>query len=177
MVLSTIASGYAYTVKGVFGFFKKTFYANQYALSSIKRIISKILQYLYDHEMVEIYGDELVATKFGRRVSELYIDPLSAVIINDSLNQQSLKLTNFSFLHLIMEAFQTEGQTNENSQHQMYRFVQAKDGAMKGEYGSHCLSVIPASMNLEPFAINLPSAWTIFLLYWNCQELESGVIW
>jgi helicase len=102
-VLSTIASGYAHTVEGVYNFFERTFYAHQYAISTIKRIISKILQYLYDQEMLELYGDNIVATKFGRRVSELYIDPLSAVIIRDSIRQKLSELTNLSFLHLIME--------------------------------------------------------------------------
>lgn len=102
-VLSTIASGYAQTVTGVFDFFKRTFYAHQYSITTIQRIISKILQYLYDHEMLEIYGNDLVATRFGKRVSELYIDPLSALIINDSLKQKPLQLTNLSFLNLIMQ--------------------------------------------------------------------------
>lgn len=102
-VLSTIASGYAHTVTGVYDFFNKTFYAHQYAIGTIKRIIRKNLQYLYDQEMLELYGDDIVATKFGRRVSELYIDPLSGVILRDSLKQKLKKFTNLSLLHLIMQ--------------------------------------------------------------------------
>ena len=102
-VLSTIASGYAHTINGIYNFFERTFYAHQYAISAIKRIISKILQYLYDQEMLELYGDNIVATKFGRRVSELYIDPLSGVIIRDSLRQKLSHLTSLGLLHLIMQ--------------------------------------------------------------------------
>ena len=46
--------------------------------------------------MLELYGDNIVATKFGKRVSELYIDPLSGVIIRDSLKQELKDLTNLS---------------------------------------------------------------------------------
>ena len=46
-------------------------------------------------------GRELVATKFGKRVSELYIDPMSAVIIRDGLYNRAKKMTDFSLLHLI----------------------------------------------------------------------------
>ncbi|MCW3997348.1 MAG: DEAD/DEAH box helicase [Candidatus Bathyarchaeota archaeon] len=102
-VLSTIASGYAHTENGVYDFFNRTFYAHQYNIRAIKRIIAKILQYLYDQEMLELYGDNIVATRFGRRVSELYIDPLSGVLIRDSLKQKPLRLTSLSLLHLITQ--------------------------------------------------------------------------
>jgi helicase len=53
--------------------------------------------------MLELYRDNIVATKFGKRISELYIDPLSGVIIRDSLKQELKNLTNLSLLHLIMQ--------------------------------------------------------------------------
>ncbi|HIJ07847.1 TPA: hypothetical protein HA274_00615 [Candidatus Bathyarchaeota archaeon] len=45
-------------------------------------------------------GEHVSATKFGKRVSELYIDPLSAVVIRDSVKNASSKLTDLSLLHL-----------------------------------------------------------------------------
>ena len=100
-VLSTIASGFAQTQTGVYDFFSKTFYAHQYNLKAIERLIAKTLQYLYDEEMLEFYGDNIVATKLGKRVSELYIDPLSGVIIRDAIQHEPLKLTSLSLFHLI----------------------------------------------------------------------------
>ena len=100
-VLSTIASGFADTQNGVYDFFGKTFYAHQYDLKAIERIIAKTLQYLYDEEMLDLYGDQIVATKLGKKVSELYIDPLSGVIIRDALRQKPLQLTSLSLFHLI----------------------------------------------------------------------------
>jgi helicase len=51
--------------------------------------------------MVEFEGEELKATRFGRRVSELYIDPVSAVILRDGLYTRAKDVTEVSFLHLI----------------------------------------------------------------------------
>jgi helicase len=100
-VLATIASDFAHSENGLYEFFGKTFYAHQYDTEAIKGLIAKILKYLYDEDMLEIFGDEINATKFGKRVSELYIDPASAVIIRDSLKRKPLLLTEFSLLHMI----------------------------------------------------------------------------
>jgi helicase len=51
--------------------------------------------------MVEFEGEELRATRFGRRVSELYIDPVSAVILRDGLYARAKHVTDVSLLHLI----------------------------------------------------------------------------
>jgi helicase len=100
-VLATIASDFAHTENGIYEFFGKTFYAYQYDVKAIKSIIAKILKYLYDEEMLELFGSDIYATKFGKRVSELYIDPLSAVEIRDALRHEPTYLTDLSLLHLI----------------------------------------------------------------------------
>lgn len=100
-VLATIASDFAHTENGIFEFFGKTFYAYQYDVKAIKSIIAKILKYLYDEEMIELFGSEIYATRFGKRVSELYIDPLSGVEIRDALRSKPKHLTELSLLHLI----------------------------------------------------------------------------
>ena len=100
-VLATIASDFAHTENGIYDFFGKTFYAYQYDVKAIKSIIAKILKYLYDEEMLELSGENIYATKFGKRVSELYIDPASAVVIRDALRQKPAYLTDLSLLHLI----------------------------------------------------------------------------
>ncbi len=100
-VLATVASDFAFTENGVYEFFGKTFYAHQYDVKAIKSVIAKILKYLYDEEMINVDGDNVFATKFGKRVSELYIDPVSAVIIRDALKHKPPRLTDLSMLHLI----------------------------------------------------------------------------
>jgi len=48
-----------------------------------------------------VSGKNVYATKFGRRVSELYIDPVSAVIIREALLNRAPRITDISFLHMI----------------------------------------------------------------------------
>ena len=100
-VLATVASDFAHTENGIYEFFGKTFYAYQYDVKAIRSIIAKILKYLYDEEMLEVAGDNIYATKLGKRVSELYIDPASAVVIRDAVKHKPAYLTDLSLLHLI----------------------------------------------------------------------------
>jgi len=100
-VLATIASDYAHTEEELFEFFGKTFYAYQYDVKAIKSIIVKILKYLFDEQMITVDRRDIYATKFGKRVSELYIDPLSAVIMRKALTKKPGYLTEFSLLHMI----------------------------------------------------------------------------
>ena len=100
-VLSTIASGFADTEQGIYEFFGKTFYAYQFDVKAIKSIIAKILRFLHDEKMILALGDHILATKYGKRISELYIDPLSGVIIRDALQNKPPILSEFSLLHLV----------------------------------------------------------------------------
>ncbi len=100
-VLATVASDFAHSETGIYEFFGKTFYAYQYDVKAIKSIIAKILKYLYEEQMLDVKGNDIYATKFGKRVSELYIDPESAVVIRDALKNRPDFLTDFGLLHLI----------------------------------------------------------------------------
>jgi helicase len=100
-VLATVATRFATTEDGLGRFFAKTFYAFQYDPKMIKGKLGDILSFLHREQMVEFAGEELKATRFGRRVSELYIDPVSAVILRDGLYTRAKHVTDVSFLHLI----------------------------------------------------------------------------
>ena len=100
-VLSTVAAGYAHSEEGLYNFFARTFYAHQYGPRLIKTKIGDILRFLFKEEMVLLEGKDLSASKFGKRVSELYIDPMSAVILRDGLYNRAKKMTDLSILHLI----------------------------------------------------------------------------
>ena len=100
-VLATVASDFAHSENGVYEFFAKTFYAYQYDVKAIKGIIGKILKFLYEEKMIDFVGDNIYATKFGKRISELYIDPLTGVVIRDALKNKPRDITDFGLLHLI----------------------------------------------------------------------------
>jgi len=100
-VLATVATRFATSEEGLVNFFAKTFYAFQYDPKMIRSKLEDILTFLNREQMVEFEGQDLQATRFGRRVSELYIDPVSAVILRDGLYTRAKHVTEVSFLHLI----------------------------------------------------------------------------
>jgi len=100
-VLATIASDFAHTEQGIYDFFGQTFYAYQYDPKAIKSVIIKILKFLHDEKMIEASEANIYATRFGRRVSELYIDPVSGVIIRDALQKRPPPSTDISYFQVI----------------------------------------------------------------------------
>ncbi|MBD3172781.1 DEAD/DEAH box helicase [Candidatus Bathyarchaeota archaeon] len=99
--LAAISADYAQTEEGLLDFFGSTFYGYNYPTAGIKLILGGILRYLNREDMIEYDGNRLVPTDFGRRVSELYIDPLTAVVLRDGLKRGALDITDFTWLHLI----------------------------------------------------------------------------
>ncbi len=99
--LAVVASDYAHTEQGIVDFFSQTFYGYHYPMGNIKLILAGILSYLRREDMIRYKGDYVYATDFGRRVSELYIDPQSAVILRDGLRRGALDVTDLTWLHLI----------------------------------------------------------------------------
>ena len=112
-VLSLIATEFVKTKEELLEFFEKTFYAQQYEdLEGIEIILTKIIHLLEEWEFLkssedfksalDIKEEKLEATKLGKRVSELYIDPLTAYEILACLRKASSKIIKeFSFLHVI----------------------------------------------------------------------------
>jgi len=99
--LAAIASDYAHSEQGLLDFFGGTFYGYHYPPANIQLILGNILRYLRLEDMIEFKGEYIHATDFGRRVSELYIDPLSAVVLRDGLREGTVDVTDFTWLHLI----------------------------------------------------------------------------
>jgi len=103
-VLSTIAMNFASDKEGIMNFIRQTFFGHQRDPDEVEYMIDLIVKFLKDEALLEQSGSRLRATKFGRRTSQLYIDPKSAVIIRDGLSKASKiidQTTDVSFLHLI----------------------------------------------------------------------------
>jgi helicase len=126
-VLSLIATGGASTREELMDFFRKTFYAHQYRdMTAFEREMGKVLATLRQYGFVEdargkdadagVPGgfvrasslssagkEELRATKVGKRVAELYIDPLSAnhMIKGLSKMREEKKESELSVLHVL----------------------------------------------------------------------------
>jgi len=72
-------------LKDLAQFIRETFYGHQNDIGTTEFQVKNVLRFLIDGEMLENDGSNLNVTKFGSRVSQLYIDPLSAVILRKGL--------------------------------------------------------------------------------------------
>jgi len=85
-VLSIIATGFINSRDALRSFFAKTFYGFQYGNTGhINRVLDEVIEDLRKWEMIKVIDSAYVATKLGSRVSELYIDPLSAKWMVDAI--------------------------------------------------------------------------------------------
>jgi len=108
-VLAAIATGSARSEEEIAEFFEHTFLAVQTEIAYLREILERILAFLEEHEMIRREEDgALKATFFGKRVSDLYLDPQSAVTFRDALSKLG-KRADFGILHAI--AATTEMQT------------------------------------------------------------------
>lgn len=85
-ILASIATGAVSTEESLYSFINETFFAHQNEVVMIEGIISTVLEYLEREKFIERIGDSIVATLFGKRTSDLYIDPLSAAKLREALD-------------------------------------------------------------------------------------------
>ncbi len=86
-VLASVAGLFTTTHAELAGFLEKTFFAFQSGAGRLASIAEEITGFLEAEGMMVREGAALAATRFGRRVSELYIDPLTAVVLRDALHR------------------------------------------------------------------------------------------
>lgn len=118
--LALIASGITFSKESLLEFFSKTFYAHQYGdLSILRNKLEDVIEMLKDFGFVkgsersesdenpfrsasDFAGDEkLEATLIGKRVSELYIDPVTAHYLIKNLGKSDKSIHPFALLQLI----------------------------------------------------------------------------
>ena len=101
-VLSAISDNFIFDLDSMEKFFSKTFYAHQYKnLSELFVKIQEIISELQEIGFVESDAKSIKATKLGRRVSELYLDPISAYKIILALQQQRKKYGELFYLYAL----------------------------------------------------------------------------
>jgi len=112
-LLSLIATEHVRTKEQIMDFFSKTFWAFQYKdMKRLEAIINKMLALLDEFEFIESnkadfttaleYANEsYIATAVGKRVAELYLDPLTAHKIIEGMKTAAKKsYSSFSLLQL-----------------------------------------------------------------------------
>jgi helicase len=85
-VLAFIASRMLRTHEGILAFLNETLYGYQFANTrELEEILKDVLKELESWEFITKQGSTYLPTRIGERVSELYIDPLSARWLIDTL--------------------------------------------------------------------------------------------
>jgi helicase len=116
-LLSLIATGFVKNKKNIIDFFEKTFWAHQFKdMLRMEMIIDKMLDLLEHWEFIRsskedsdfqsalsVVKQEYKATPIGRRVSELYLDPLSAHDIIKGMRKATGRdsVKSFGYLQLL----------------------------------------------------------------------------
>lgn len=114
-LLSLIATNFVDTKKEIVEFFSKTFWAHHFQdMERLEEIITKMIRLLENYEFItstekegfvsasDINTEKYSATTLGKRVAELYIDPLTAYSFVCNLRKALKKSYNeFSFLQMV----------------------------------------------------------------------------
>ena len=166
-MLALISSGMTPTRKDLLDFFSKTFYAFQYKdLSELNIIIGKVITMLKEFRFVAsesepantlqngfqsaanmMHGnsEELKPTHMGKRVSELYLDPLTAHKLINGLKEANEKncLETFNLLQMISNTMEMG----------MRMSLRKRDHSMVNEIilkqGNRILGRIPNEWNID----------------------------
>ena len=84
--LALVASNFSTSMDQLLEFYQKTFYAHQFGdMQQVAEKIRDVVKSLREYEFIK--EDELKATKIGKKVSDLYIDPDSAHYMLESLEK------------------------------------------------------------------------------------------
>lgn len=97
-LMALIASEFCKTEDSVLDFFSKTFYAYHYGdASSMEEKIFEILNMLEEWDFIKKKEGKMKATLIGKRISELYIDPLTAHNFTESLSKANKRKITLPF--------------------------------------------------------------------------------
>jgi helicase len=100
-ILSSIATETVSSWNGLLQFLSSTFFAHQSDVSGLEEMTQRIVDYLKQEGMVQVEEENYVATFLGKRVSDMYIDPVTAVRLRESLRRYHPGMGTFGFLHAI----------------------------------------------------------------------------
>lgn len=103
-ILSFIATGFIKDKKRMYEFMGKTLYSFQYGVEShLYNIISGVIDELNKWGFIQGTENDLSATRLGKRISELYIDPLSAKWIVENIGSSKDDISNLYMISNTIE--------------------------------------------------------------------------
>ena len=99
-ILGLVATGDASSEEEIIDFLRSTFFGHRSKLHGAERVVGNAVNHLISEGMV-VRGDGLTATPFGKRTSDLYIDPESAIILRDALKRMNNDTPELAVLHAV----------------------------------------------------------------------------
>ncbi len=100
--LAAVATSAGLSKSDVQSLFRRTLLAMQVGEQRVSRLIESALGYLLAERLVESKGELFHATEFGRKVSILYIDPVTGVMFREALRKaQAGRNYTAGLLHLL----------------------------------------------------------------------------
>ncbi|HEV2448806.1 MAG TPA: DEAD/DEAH box helicase [Thermoplasmata archaeon] len=96
-LLALVASGEVATERELERFFLATFYGRTLPMPDLVDKVRTVREYLTRHGFLE-RATELRATPFGRLTSDLYLDPVSALLLRQAVEKAPLGLGPFAWL-------------------------------------------------------------------------------
>ncbi|MDR0309696.1 MAG: DEAD/DEAH box helicase, partial [Candidatus Methanoplasma sp.] len=84
-ILGLIATGDADSEESIVGFMRDTFFGNTSQMYGIESVVENVTDFLEKEGMIAREGGMLRILPFGKRISDLYIDPKSAVILKNAV--------------------------------------------------------------------------------------------
>jgi len=126
-LLAAIAGSFGASRKDIDALFSKTLLATQIGVERVGKHIDEALGYLLSEQLVVDKRGLFQATGFGKRVSTLYIDPVTGVLFKKSLGYISgAEDTTIALLHLISRSpdFEPKFPLREKNYDQAYEFLE-----------------------------------------------------
>lgn len=99
-ILGLVATEDASSEEDIIKFLDATFFGHRSEMYGVENVVERVVEHLVSEKMIED-TERLVATPFGKRVSDLYIDPESAIILRDSLLKMNSDTPVFAILHAV----------------------------------------------------------------------------
>lgn len=96
-LLALVASGEVRSLPELETFFRGTFFGHTRPVPELAEIVRAVRSFLEEHELL-VPGDRLEATRFGQLTSELYLDPMTAVLLRQALQRAPLGVRPFALL-------------------------------------------------------------------------------
>ena len=122
-ILSLVASSFVNDRKSLIKFFSKTFWAHQFEdMAKLEKIIDRMIHTLEEFKFIEMKKDDFIsadeldekimATDLGKRVAQLYIDPLTANTFIQNIKNCKDKPTAFGILQMISNTIEIRPRLN-----------------------------------------------------------------